>query len=344
MKRKVLLLIVINHLFIIFAFAQISIPPITPITPNPTSVMAEPLSMTPVGTPTSDVGVQFLMKLKGIEDNLYHFNSLIRATETVQFLRSQLIELQEQKERLQKVYNLQEDIRNDLKKVKALKDFGIADVLYLSEQILGESLNPADYMISTDWEFHEDLKRAVSYRPSSNISSDARAVYKFLTRYREGDTLQIQRFNEIADVLGFERGWRDYTRQQQIVAGLAQIRSSDLLLERLQGYMDMTITKDTLSMSDGERLGLMIKYTEMMGKAQNDKLQAAKLIEGVVKEERDERLKRLRRMTKEASQQRAFRKIVYMNYNKNKGFRLADYAVRKEAPPRLKNKGMYRVK
>lgn len=340
MKR--ILLITISIVCIRMTYAQV--PMITPITMSPTSVMAEPLSIAPVGTPTTDAGLHFLIKLKGIEDQMYHYNSLIRATESVQFMVAQLQSLQEQKEKLQKVYNLQEDIRNDLKKVKALKDFGIADVLYLSEQILGESLNPADYMISTDWEFHEDLKRAVSYRPSSNISSDARAVYKFLTRYREGDTLQIQRFNEIADVLGFERGWRDYTRQQQIVAGLAQIRSSDLLLERLQGYMDMTITKDTLSMSDGERLGLMIKYTEMMGKAQNDKLQAAKLIEGVVKEEKEERLRRLRRMTKEASQQRAFRKIVYVNYNKNKGFRLADYAVRKEAAPRLKNKGMYRVR
>ncbi len=325
-------------------FSQGPIPPITSIPLKPTSVLAEPLTAIPVGQPTSDAGLQFMMKLKGIEDQMYHYNSLIRATESVQFLRSQLQELQEQKERLQKVYDLQENIRNDLKKVKALKDFGVADVLYISEQILGESLNPADYMINTDWEFHEDLKRAVSYRPSSNITSDARTVYKFLTRYREGDTLQIQRFDEIAEVLGFDRGWRDYTKQQKIVTGLAQIRSSDLLLERLQKYMDMTIMNDTLSMSDGERVSLMIKYTEMMGKAQNDKLNAAMLIENVIKEEKEQRLIRLKRMTQEAAQQRAFKRIVYMNYNKNKGFKMADYEIKKESSPRLSNRGMYRVK
>jgi len=335
-------LVIIGMLAVKMVYAQI--PEITQISSSPTSIMAEPTSEVPVGQPTSDVGLHYLLKLKGIEDQMYHYNSLIRSTESVKFMISQLQELQEQKERLQKVYDLQENIRNDLKKVKALKDFGVADVLYLSEQILGESLNPADYMINTDWEFHEDLKRAVSYKPSSNISSDARTVYKFLTRYREGDTLEIQRFNEIADVLGFERGWRDYTKQQKIVTGLAQIRSSDLLLERLQKYMDMTIKKDTLSMSDGERVSLMIKYTEMMGKAQNDKLNAAMLIENVIKEEKEQRLIRLKRMTQEAAQQRAFRKIVYMNYNKNKGFKMADYETKKESSPRLSNRGMYRVR
>lgn len=296
-------------------------------------VLAEPLPMeaTP-GQPVADPVQRFLTKLKMIEDKRFQYNQLVRQNESVLFLKQSLISIRQTRDRMQEVYDLQERIRHDLKKVKALKDFGIADMVYMSEKILGESLNPADYMIETNSEAFENIKRKFSYRASTKVSSDARDVYRFLTQYRESDSIkgytEVERFNEIAHVLGYGSGWRNYVAEQQLRSAMAQNRLYDVMEDKVKRNWSLILTSDTMSMSDGERLQADREMVSMLAEIERGRLETAKTIEEVAMKEQQRMFMYLDLAARERIMQSTFAKVVsFGKYKKNKGFRMVDHKV-----------------
>jgi hypothetical protein len=294
-----------------------------------------PVDQVPVGTPVHDPGAKYLMKLKAIEDKRAYANQLIRQTETVQRTIQILQTAREQKEEIQTIYNLQRDIRNDLKKLKAIKDMTIHDVAYFAETIIGESLNPADYMIDMDEDWGKDFKRAIQYRPSTKVSSDSKSIVRFLTRYREGDTLTIRRFDQIAEVIGVSAGWRNYMEEEELRNALVKKRTNEMLENKIKELMEMTLTIDSLSMSDGERATLLLELYSKLSDVNDNIYEAGKVIENKSKEEIKKMAINVAIMNQEIAEQRIFRAIVHSEYKKNKGFRMASYKHGESQMPKL---------
>ncbi len=326
--------------------AQLEILPAITIIPPPAPIaeVIPPGALVVTGAPVHDEGLTFMMKLKAIEDNIAHAGASIRGLETVTFLRHQLINIRETRDKIQKAYDLQEKIRNDLKKVKALKDFSVADAVYLSEKVLGESLNPADYMIRTNWKWHEDLKRSLSYDAGSQLSSDAKSVYRFLTQYREGDTVEVARFDEIADVLGFESDWRNYDKEQAIRAMLAKRRVAEMKKKNLKTQYDLVSGNDTLSMDDGKRMELILSLEDQMAKVEEDISISSKDFLKMMEEQNQRESFFIKKIAEEMNTQQSYNNIVMYHYNKNKGFKMVDYRIEKNGSPRLSNRGLFRTR
>lgn len=319
-----------------------AMPYINPLPYTPTGIVEAFPAEIPAGAIlVTDPRFSWLEKLKGIEDGLYRMNESARSLEMVMFMKQQLIAAREARDKLQKAYDLEEKIRNDLKKLKALKDFSLADAVYLSERVLGESLNPADYMLRTNWKWHEDLKRSFSYDASSQISGDARSVYNFLTEYKEGQPRDIRRFDEIADVLGYGTEWRDYEKQQKVQAMLTKRRVYEMMKKNIDKQIQL-VTSDTLSMDDGTRMRLILDLEEKSSTVEEKIAESNKEYSAMIDEKIRREVYYLKKISKEEEDQKTYKNIVLLNYNKAKGFRMMDYKIEMNGSTKLSNRGMFR--
>lgn len=306
------------------------IPPITPIDLSQLTVTPAGLEMNavPSGTPVHDPKMFFLETMRNIEEKFYQYNSLVRATETVKFLQAQLENAQKMKEKAQDIYDLQRDIREDLKRVKALKDFGLADFVYLSENILGESLNPADYMIDAEGEDYQNIKRMMDYKAEGKINDDAQYLYSFMTRFRAKDSIdggtEIKRHDQVAKILGFNESWRRLVGVEDYKLALVQIRIGEMSKEKIHDNYSL-ILKDTLSMTDGERLDMDRKMLLELAEAENLIADGHRMLLKQSNESVEMIRSTLIKQEKNRKINLAYRVLAGKPYSKNKGFRLADY-------------------
>ncbi len=348
--NKTSILVIVLTTCILTAKGQVGevidiMPYINPIPYTPTGIVeAFPASVPAGAIIVTDPKQSWLEKLKGIEDGLYRINESARGLEIVMFLKQQLIAAREARDKIQKAYDLSEKIRNDLKKLKALKDFSLADAMYLSERVLGESLNPADYMLRTNWKWHEDLKRSFSYEASANLSTDAKTVYNFLTEYTEGeDTRDIRRFDEITDVLGYGEEWKKYEKEQRVTAMLTKRRVYEMMKKNIQKQITL-VTSDTLSMDDGTRMKLLLDLEERSSTVEEKIAESNKEYSNMLDEKIEKELNYQIKISKEEERQKTFKTIVLLNYNKSKGFRMVDYRIEKNGTTQLSNRGMFRTR
>lgn len=206
--------------------------------------------------------------------------------------RKRLQQLDSTKQVLQGHYNYAKKIQAELEKIRAIKNMKISDGVYLTERLLGEKLNPAEYIPRT--EFTKKLRENVNNNSSSNVAYDAKVLYRDFFNYEE-----LKKYDK-EELAKLEASLNEAQMQLKIQELLAVIETCNRTIDMAQEQYDILNMDKKLKMTDGERLAAMNKCNrilldaiELRNDAQNKlialKVQGTQNTAVIVQEERKEK-------------------------------------------------------
>jgi len=218
-----------------------------------------------VTNPSSD----FADALRWAEEKVYMVNEKTHNAQLLLKIKQQLQEMQKVKEATEDYYKLAEKVQDDLKKLGAVANGGLPAFVHACEIVLGETLNPADYVPNVDSKLTKDFRKMVSYDSYSQISQDTREIQKELFEFSENpDKMQeLSLTSHLAEIAGLSHNWRGYKRNlfalnadRTKYVSIELKNASSKLLEQLQEEGDLALT-------EAERMDMLIKAVNMYREA-----------------------------------------------------------------------------
>lgn len=213
--------------------------------------------------------------LEFTEKKQWEINASLDRAEQIEKLRQQLEELQETKRNVELAYRLQKEIQEDLKVLGSVADGGIHSLANAFETILGMPINPNSYIPNIP-EF-QGLRNALDYNASSYLSSDTKRAHKELFTYNYYDpenedgmsiTKNLRAFGKVTEnLLDFSSKWKEYEEEKEAQAILQKNELAAKLREMAKKLGEELQTDGLYSMSDAERMELMLRMAEMYEKA-----------------------------------------------------------------------------
>lgn len=209
------------------------------------------------------------------EQKQWEMNAAMDRAEQLENLRQQLEQLQETKRNVEQAYQLQKQIQEDLKVLGSVADGGIHSLANAFETILGMPINPNSYIPNIP-EF-QGLRNALDYEAGSYLSSDTKRAHKDLFTYNYYDpenkdgtsiTKNLRAFGKITEnLLDFSSKWKEYEDEKEAQAILQNNELAAQLREMAKKLGEELQTDGLYSMSDAERMELLLRITEMYEKA-----------------------------------------------------------------------------
>lgn len=228
------------------------------------------------GTPVYDVKADLNATMKKIEDKAYKAKDWFYNLQQIHVLVNTFKRMDTLRRQGQAAYDLSYKIYDNTKKVEYLKDFGMNDVAFIGEKLIGMPVDPSFYLIRAKGQSYNKFVKAVSYNAKSNVDQNARDIYDFLLAYDasygsgEGGN-RIGIFDEIAQAFLFEQDWRKMVEVENIKA-MAKLRNSiNQNLEDKKKQLKLLQKDGKYSMSQAERMEA-IKKLILEADALNDSL------------------------------------------------------------------------
>lgn len=232
----------------------------------------------------TDPARDFQDHLKWIEEKIWQENEALDRAEMIVKLREQLEQLQEARRNIEETYRLQRQVQEDLKVLGAVADGGFAGLVNAFEIILGEPLNPADYIPNIP-EF-SDFRSAMDYNAASYLSSDTRQAHRELFTHDSDDpdrradldlTRNARRLNaSMVNLFAVSQGWRDYQDELEAQAILQKKAMADKLREMAKKMSEELQTDGLFAMSSAERMQLLLTTSDLMYRASELELEVAR--------------------------------------------------------------------
>ncbi|WP_156121249.1 hypothetical protein [Alistipes sp. ZOR0009] len=216
------------------------------------------------GTPVYDAKADFNETMKRIEEKSFKVKDWMYNLQQIQWLMESFKKMDTLRRHAQAAYDLSYKIYDNTKKVTALKDFGLNDVGFMAEKVIGMPIDPSFYLIRARGGKYDKFVKAVSFKPGDNIDQNSKDIYNFLMAYdprygaSEGGN-QIDIFDDIAKDFLFEEDWRKMVEIER-ARKIAKFRSSIAEeIEKKKNQIKLLQTDGKYSMTLAERLAQIEK-------------------------------------------------------------------------------------
>ena len=132
-----------------------------------------------VTNPTQD----FILMESKIETASSWLQQLEGLQRTIEYARQQANKLDSTKRAMEKAYQLQEKVRKDADNAyNAVKNMSADNLAHITENYLGFSVNPKDYLPDMPGlEGYSEFRQALNYDPGRNIAGNTAAIDRFLS-------------------------------------------------------------------------------------------------------------------------------------------------------------------
>lgn len=222
-----------------------------------------------------DAMSNFQRMLEFAEEKQWEINAALDRVEQIETLREQLVALQETKKNVEMSYQMAKRAEDDMKVLGSVADGGIHSLANAFEVILGQSINPADYIPKVPGT--QNLRNAFEYDAASYLSDNTRSAHKELFTFNADDetnedgnslTKNLRAFGESsAAVFGMSQAWEKYAEEVKARNILKKKAQAEELRTQAKALQVEIETPELMNLTAADRMNFMNLVTEMYDKA-----------------------------------------------------------------------------
>jgi hypothetical protein len=198
-----------------------------------------------VTNPTQD----FILVESKIETASNWMQQINGLTQTIDLARKHANKLDSTKRAVEKAYQLQDDVRKDATNAyNAVKDLSVDNLAHITENYLGFSINPEDYLPNMPGlDGYSEFRKSLDYDAGQNIASNTAAIDRFLSSVVLTETTAsidnptydyFRRLDQINNLAGAYGSFYLYRKKSDYDQRLIDMAKSESMLEFFRSSLE----------------------------------------------------------------------------------------------------------